>query len=150
MRVVVQRVSSAAVSIDGAERARIGRGLLLLVGIGEGDVEEDAAWIAGKVARLRIFPDDAGQMNRSVVDCDGGLLAISQFTLFASTVKGNRPSFIAAAKPEVAEPLWRRFVEILAAEAKRAVGTGVFAADMQVELVNDGPVTIVIDSRRRE
>lgn len=150
MRVVVQRVSSASVSIAGSERARIDVGLLLLVGIGEGDGDEDLSWMAGKIARLRIFPDAAGLMNKSVVDIDGGLLAISQFTLFAATAKGNRPSFIAAAKPEVAAPFYQRFLELLAGEAQRPVGSGVFAADMQVALVNDGPVTIVIDSRRRE
>lgn len=150
MRSVIQRVTSASVSIGGAQRAAIGRGLLLLVGVGEGDTEADAAWLAGKVARMRIFPDDAGLMNRSVMDIAGGLLAISQFTLFASTAKGNRPSFFAAAKPELAEPLYQRFVADLQRESGLPVGTGVFAADMQVALINDGPVTIIIDSRQRE
>ena len=150
MRTVIQRVASAAVSVDGSERGRIGRGLLILLGVGHEDREEDAAWLAGKLARLRIFPDDAGLMNRSVVDIDGGLLAISQFTLFASTAKGNRPAYLAAAAPAHAEPLYRRFVELLAQAAGRTVATGVFGADMRVELVNDGPVTIVIDSRARE
>lgn len=150
MRTVVQRVASAAVAVDGVERGRIGRGLLILLGVGQDDGEEDAAWLAGKLARLRIFADDAGLMNRSVVDVDGGLLAISQFTLFASTAKGNRPAWLAPAAPARAEPLYRRFVELLAAAAARPVATGVFGADMRVELVNDGPVTIVIDSRARE
>jgi len=150
MRCVVQRVASAAVAIAGVEHARIGRGLLILLGVGVGDQTEDAEWLAGKVARLRIFPDEAGLMNRSLVDSDGGLLAISQFTLFASTATGNRPSYRDAARPELAEPLYRAFVERLSAAAGRPVATGVFAADMRVELINDGPVTIVIDSRRRE
>ena len=150
MRCVVQRVASAAVAIAGVEHARIGRGLLILLGVGQGDADEDAEWLAAKLARLRIFPDDAGLMNRSVVDIDGAVLAISQFTLFASTAKGNRPSYLDAARPELAEPLYRAFVAKLAVAAGRPVATGVFAADMRVELINDGPVTIVIDSRARE
>lgn len=150
MRAVVQRVSSAEVSVAGGTVGAIGRGLLILLGVADGDGEEDAAWLAGKLARLRVFPDDAGLMNRSVVDIDGGLLAISQFTLLASTVKGNRPSYLGAARPELAEPLYQRFVALLAGEAGRPVATGRFGADMRVALVNDGPVTIVIDSRRRE
>jgi D-tyrosyl-tRNA(Tyr) deacylase len=150
MRVILQRVASAAVAIAGVERARIGAGLLILVGVGLGDRDEDARWLAGKVARLRIFPDDAGLMNRSVVERGGELLAISQFTLFASTARGNRPSWLEAASPAQAEPLYARFVGSLAEAARRPVLTGVFGADMRVELVNDGPVTIPIDSRRRE
>ena len=149
MRAVVQRVTSATVAVDGIEHGRIGRGLLILLGVGLGDQVEDADWLAGKLARLRIFPDDAGLMNRSLVDIAGGLLAISQFTLFASTAKGNRPSYLAAAQPAEAEPLYRCFVERLASVSQRPVATGVFGADMRVELVNDGPVTIVIDSRQR-
>ena len=149
MRAVVQRVTSATVAVDGIEHGRIGRGLLILLGVGLGDQVRDADWLAGKLARLRIFPDDAGLMNRSLVDIAGGLLAISQFTLFASTAKGNRPSYLAAAQPAEAEPLYRCFVERLASVAQRPVATGVFGADMRVELVNDGPVTIVIDSRQR-
>ena len=149
MRAVVQRVTSATVAVDGIEHGRIGRGLLILLGVGLGDQVEDADWLAGKLARLRIFPDDAGLMNRSLVDIAGGLLAISQFTLFASTAKGNRPSYLAAAQPAEAEPLYRCFVERLASVAQRPVAPGVFGADMRVELVNDGPVTIVIDSRQR-
>lgn len=150
MRAVIQRVASASVVVAGGERGRIGRGLLVLLGVGHGDEEADAAWLAGKLARLRIFPDEAGLMNRSVVDIDGGLLAISQFTLFASTARGNRPAYLAAAPPLVAEPLYRRFVDLLASAAGRPVASGVFGADMRVELVNDGPVTILIDSRARE
>jgi len=150
MRTVIQRVSSAAVTVNGVEIGRIARGLLILLGIGQGDQVEDAQWLAGKLARLRIFPDHEGLMNRSVVHIDGGLLVISQFTLFASTAKGNRPAYLAAARPEAAEPLYRQFVELLAAAAGRPVATGIFAADMRVELVNEGPVTVVIDSRQRE
>ena len=150
MRGVIQRVRGAAVTIDGAEVARIDRGLLLLVGVEEGDAATDADWLAEKIARMRIFADDDGKMNRSVVDVDGGLLAVSQFTLHASTQKGNRPSFLRAARPEEAVPLYERFLAALEREAGRPVARGVFAADMQVSLVNDGPVTIPIDSRRRE
>lgn len=150
MRCVIQRVSRAAVAIDGVERGAIGRGLLLLVGVEEGDAPADADWLAEKVARMRVFPDDDGKMNRSVVDVDGGLLAVSQFTLLASTQRGNRPGFARAARPEEAVPLYERFLAVLDREAGRPVARGVFAADMQVSLVNDGPVTILVDSRRRE
>lgn len=150
MRCVIQRVSRAAVTIDGDERGAIGRGLLLLLGVEEGDAAEDADWLAEKVARMRVFPDDDGKMNRSVVDIDGGLLAVSQFTLLASTQRGNRPGFSRAARPEEAVPLYERFLAALEREAGRPVARGVFAADMQVSLVNDGPVTILVDSRRRE
>lgn len=150
MRCVIQRVSRAAVTIDGDERGAIGRGLLLLLGVEEGDAADDADWLAEKVARMRVFPDDDGKMNRSVVDVDGGLLAVSQFTLLASTQRGNRPGFSRAARPEEAVPLYERFLAALEHEAGRPVARGVFAADMQVSLVNDGPVTILVDSRRRE
>lgn len=150
MRCVIQRVSRAAVAIDGVERGAIGRGLLLLVGVEEGDAPADADWLAEKVARMRVFPDDDGKMNRSVVDVDGGLLAVSQFTLLASTQRGNRPGFARAARPEEAVPLYERFLAVLEREAGRPVARGVFAADMQVSLVNDGPVTVLVDSRRRE
>ncbi len=150
MRAIIQRVVSASVAIGGTVVGEIGPGLVVLIGIGEGDGEEDVAWMAGKVARLRVFAYDAGLMNRSVVEVVGGILAISQFTLFASTVKGNRPSYLAAARPEVAEPLYRRVVAALDKELGRTVATGVFGADMQVTLVNDGPVSVIIDSRRRE
>jgi len=150
MRCVIQRVSAAAVTIDGTERGAIGRGLLVLVGVEEGDAAADADWLAEKIARMRVFPDDEGKMNRSVVDIDGGLLAVSQFTLLASTQRGNRPGFSRAARPEEAVPLYERFLAALEREAARPVARGVFAADMRVSLVNDGPVTILVDSRRRE
>ena len=150
MRAVIQRVSGASVSIDGDSAGRIGAGLLVLVGVEAGDAAADADWLAGKVAQMRIFPDEAGKMNRSVGEIGGGLLVISQFTLIASTAKGNRPSFIQAARPEEAVPLYERFLAAVETAAGRRPERGVFAADMQVALVNDGPVTIVIDSRRRE
>lgn len=150
MRVVVQRVSSASVTIDGAEKARIGWGLLVLLGIEHDDDIEDAAWLCKKIAALRIFSDEAGLMNRSVQDIQGETLVISQFTLHASTKKGNRPSFIRAARPETAIPLYEKFVEILEQESGRPVHTGTFGADMKVALLNDGPVTLWIDSRARE
>ncbi len=150
MRAVIQRVSEASVTIDADVVGRIGTGLLVLVGVEAGDTPADADWLAGKVTQMRIFADEAGKMNRSVAEVNGGLLVISQFTLLASTAKGNRPSFIEAARPEEAVPLYELFL----AAAESLVGhrpeRGVFAADMQVALVNDGPVTIVIDSRRRE
>mgnify|MGYP003335844008 CR=1 FL=1 len=150
MRAVVQRVSEASVTIAGEEAGRIGVGLLVLVGVEEDDSAADAGWLAAKIAQMRIFPDDDGKMNRSVCDVGGDLLVVSQFTLHASTKKGHRPSFIRAAKPEQAVPLYEQFL----ADIERAVGRrparGVFAADMRVTLVNDGPVTIVIDSRQRE
>lgn len=150
MRAVLQRVSSASVTIDGETVASIATGLLILLGIEDGDGPEDIAWLAPKIARMRIFPDDAGLMNLSVTDCGGGAIVVSQFTLHASTKKGNRPSFIRAARPEVSEPLYRTFCEALEAELARPVGRGRFAADMKVTLVNDGPVTIVIDTKDRE
>jgi len=150
MRCVIQRVSRAEVAIEGRTVGRIGPGLLVLVGVEEGDASADADWSAEKTARMRIFADDAGKMNRSVVDIDGGLLVVSQFTLHASTQKGNRPSFLRAARPEEAVPLYERFLAELERQAGRPVARGVFAADMEVSLVNDGPVTILLDSRRRE
>ena len=150
MRCVIQRVSRAEVAIEGRSVGRIGRGLLVLVGVEEGDGSADADWMAEKTARMRIFADDAGKMNRSVVDIDGGLLVVSQFTLHASTQKGNRPSFLRAARPEEAVPLYERFLSALELQSGRPVARGVFAADMEVSLVNDGPVTILLDSRRRE
>jgi D-tyrosyl-tRNA(Tyr) deacylase len=150
MRAVIQRVSEASVTIAGDVVGRIGPGLLVLVGVEAGDTADDADWLAGKTALMRIFPDEAGKMNRSVAEADGGLLVISQFTLIASTAKGNRPSFIQAARPEEAVPLYERFLTAVEAAAGRRPERGVFAADMKVALVNDGPVTIVVDSRRRE
>lgn len=150
MRVVVQRVSEAAVSVDGVVTGLIGRGLLVLAGFEEADQATDLAWMAQKLVRLRVFPDGEGVMNRSVVDAGGGILAVSQFTLYASTRKGNRPSWGRAARGEVSQPLFDRFVTELTAALGRPVATGVFGADMKLSLVNDGPVTIAIDSRNPE
>ncbi|MFM1905039.1 MAG: hypothetical protein RLZZ440_2939 [Planctomycetota bacterium] len=150
MRVVIQRVSEAAVAIAGREVGRIDTGLVVLVGIETGDGPADAAWLAGKIAALRIFPDEAGKMNRSVCEIGGGLLVVSQFTLHAATARSNRPGFTRAAKPEVAIPLYEAFLADLERETRRRPERGVFGADMQVSLVNDGPVTILIDSRARE
>ncbi len=150
MRCVIQRVTGAEVGVAGDVVGRIGRGLMVLVGVEEGDADADADWLAEKVARMRIFADDEGRMNRSVVDVDGGLLVVSQFTLHASTARGNRPGFTRAARPPEAIPLYERFLAALEREAARPVARGVFGADMRVSLVNDGPVTIPIDSRRRE
>lgn len=150
MRALVQRVASASVHISGVHRAGIRRGLLIFLGIEGADTQEDVSWLSGKIARLRIFGDDTGSMNRSVAEAGGALLVVSQFTLHASTRKGNRPSFIRAAAPEHARPLYEAFLAALAAAAGVAVEQGAFGADMQVHLVNDGPVTLWIDSRARE
>lgn len=150
MRAVVQRVSRAAVAVEGVSVAEIGPGFLVLLGVATDDSEEDVQWMATKIARMRIFADEAQAMNRSVVETGGEALVVSQFTLQASTKKGNRPSFIAAARPEEAVPLYESFVERLSLEIGRPVPTGRFGSDMQVSLVNDGPVTIVIDSKLRE
>jgi D-aminoacyl-tRNA deacylase len=150
MRAVIQRVSEASVSIQGAVRAVIGPGLLVLVGVEESDGPEDVEWLGGKIVRLRVFNDDQGVMNRSVQEAGGDILVISQFTLHASTKKGNRPSYLRAARPERAVPLYEGLVGRLAQELGRPVGTGEFGADMQVRLVNDGPVTIQIDTKSRE
>ena len=149
MRVVIQRVCSASVSIDGKCVASIGHGMLVLCGFEEADEEEDLDWTARKIAALRIFDDEAGVMNRSVVDVGEEILAVSQFTLMASTKKGNRPSYVKAARPETAIPLYERFKEKLATLIGRPVPSGVFGAEMLVSLVNDGPVTICIDSKNR-
>ncbi len=152
MRAVIQRVAEASVTFEDGAVNRIGLGLLVLVGVAESDTGEDVEWLAGKVARMRIFPDDAGLMNRSVQEVPGGgeILAISQFTLYASTRKGNRPSFAGAARPDAAIPRYEQFVSALERELGRPVATGRFGAQMKVALVNDGPVTIVVDSRARE
>ncbi|HOF08369.1 MAG TPA: D-aminoacyl-tRNA deacylase [Opitutaceae bacterium] len=150
MRAVVQRVSSASVSIEGAVVGSIGPGLLVLLGVAEGDTPADGAWLAQKIAQLRIFSDEADRMNRSVQDIAGGVLVVSQFTLFASTRKGTRPSFNAAAAPELANSLYEGFVRQLESILGRPVPTGRFAAMMQVALVNDGPVTLLIDTKTRE
>jgi len=148
MRVVIQRVSRAAVHIEGKTVGAIARGLLILVGVEEADGEEDLVWLCGKIAGMRIFSDPDGKMNLSLVDVGGSALVVSQFTLHASTKKGNRPGFTQAARPETAIPLYERFVAELRTSVP--VETGEFGADMQVELVNDGPVTILMDSKNRE
>ena len=150
MRAVIQRVSSASVTIDGAVRSSIGPGLLVLLGIGHEDGQDDLDWLVKKIAGLRIFNDDAGVMNRSVVEVGGKALVVSQFTLMASTRKGNRPSYIGAAGHEKAIPLYEAFCAALSAAIGCPVGTGEFGADMKVALVNDGPVTICIDTKNRE
>jgi len=149
MRTVIQRVSSASVTIDGRISGRIDRGLLVFVGIEAADTAADGEWLAQKIVKLRLFADEAGLMNRSVADIGGGLLLISQFTLHASTQKGTRPSFNAAARPEHARPLYEQFIVQLTAALGRPVATGEFGAMMQVALVNDGPVTLIIDSQQR-
>jgi D-tyrosyl-tRNA(Tyr) deacylase len=150
MRALVQRVREADVTVDGTVVGAIGCGLLVLAGVTDADDDADRDWLARKIVQLRIFDDDAGVMNRSVVEAGGGILAVSQFTLYASTRKGNRPSYSAAARPEVAQPAFDAFVALLAGLLGKQVPTGVFGADMQVRLVNDGPVTIWLDSRSRE
>ncbi len=150
MRAIIQRVLSAAVAINGNTHAAIEHGLLVLVGAEANDTRTDVEWMSGKIARLRIFNDENGKMNKSVGDINGEILVVSQFTLFASTRTGNRPSFLAAAAPSLAIPLYEQFVAQLGNDHGRPIKTGVFAAEMQITLVNDGPVTIAIDSHRRE
>ena len=150
MRLVIQRVKEASVSIDGEKVSTIGKGLLVLVGVETGDTEEDVKWLVGKTAGLRIFDDENGVMNKSIQNIDGEALAVSQFTLTASTKRGNRPSYIRAAGHELAVPLYEKYCDSLAETLGKPVGRGVFGADMKVALVNDGPVTIIIDSKLKE
>ncbi|MEY4243652.1 MAG: hypothetical protein RLZZ245_1237 [Verrucomicrobiota bacterium] len=150
MRAVTQRVLEASVTIDGEIVAKIGHGLLVLLGVETGDTREDVTWLSGKIAKMRIFPDTDGKMNRSIIDSAGEIIIVSQFTLHASTQKGNRPSFLKSAAPEISEPLYREFCEAVEREIGKSPGRGVFGADMKVSLINDGPVTIFIDSRARE
>ena len=150
MRAVIQRVLEASVRVDGKEISSVGAGLLILLGVEDGDGAEDVAWLAGKVARMRIFSDAEGKMNLSVAETGGGVIVVSQFTLHASTKKGNRPSFLKSAAPAVSEPLYEGFCGALEQELGKPVGRGIFGADMKVALVNDGPVTILIDTRARE
>ncbi len=150
MKTVTQRVQRASVTIDGQVTAQIGKGLLVLIGIEDRDGLEDLEWLAKKIANLRIFDDEQGIMNRSVVEAGGEVMVVSQFTLHASTRKGNRPSYIRASKPEVAIPMYERFCAELALQLGKQVVTGTFGADMKIELINDGPVTILIDSQHRE
>src|SRR5208337_2729153 len=147
MRAVIQRVSQASVMIAGAIKATIQHGLLVLLAIEESDTVQDIEWLSGKIVRLRIFNDEQGLMNRSVLEVGGGILVVSQFTLFASTRKGNRPSFSRSARPETAIPPYEQFLRRLAADFGQPVAAGEFGADMKVSLVNDGPVTIIIDSK---
>lgn len=151
MRVVIQRVKNASVTIGGKMVSSIGEGLMLLVGIEESDSDEDIEWLCQKIVKMRLFNDEEGVMNLPVTSLsDGGMLVVSQFTLMASTKKGNRPSYIRAARPEISEPLYERFVSLLSQIYGKTVQTGRFGADMQVALVNDGPVTIIIDSKERQ
>lgn len=150
MRLVIQRVTEASVTIDGTLHSSIATGLMVLVGVEHGDTVDDARWLAAKTVAMRIFPDDEGVMNRSVIDVAGEVLAVSQFTLTASTRKGNRPSYIRAAGHDTAIPLYQTYCQLVTEALGREVSQGVFGADMKVALVNDGPVTIVIDSKLRE
>lgn len=150
MRILIQRVSEASVRIEQKVQGAIGKGMLILLGIEHEDTREDVAWLIGKITGLRIFSDADGKMNLSLAEVDGGFLVISQFTLHASTKKGNRPSYIRAARPETAIPLYEYFLEQLKETSKAQVETGIFGADMQVALINDGPVSIWIDSKTRE
>lgn len=149
MKVVIQRVMRASVTIDGQLHSSIGEGMMILVGIQADDCDEDIEWLTGKICNLRIFDDENGVMNRSILEAGGDILAVSQFTLMARTKKGNRPSYIDAAKPEISVPLYEQFVNALSREMGKEVKTGVFGADMKVELLNNGPVTIIIDSKNR-
>jgi D-aminoacyl-tRNA deacylase len=150
MIAVIQRVSESNVKIEGEIKGAIGLGLLVLLGIEDADAQEDIEWLSKKIVNLRIFPDDLGVMNRSILDAEGDILLISQFTLHASTKKGNRPSYIKAAKPDYAIPMYEQFIKGLEAELGKKIQTGEFGADMKVLLVNDGPVTIIIDSKNRQ
>ncbi|ELR73120.1 D-tyrosyl-tRNA(Tyr) deacylase [Fulvivirga imtechensis AK7] len=150
MIAVIQRVSESSVKINGKIKGEIGKGLLVLLGIEEADGEEDIDWLSRKIVNMRIFNDENGVMNESLLNVDGDILLISQFTLHASTKKGNRPSYIKAAKPDVAVPLYEKFIAAIESELDKKVQTGEFGADMKVSLVNDGPVTIIVDTRDRK
>jgi D-tyrosyl-tRNA(Tyr) deacylase len=150
MRVIIQRVSQASVTVEGQKTADIQKGLLVLVGIEDADTQEDIDWLTGKIIKIRIFGDENDVMNCSVQDVDGDIILVSQFTLHASTKKGNRPSYIKAAKPDFAIPMYENFVKSLEKEFGKKIQTGIFGADMKVNLLNDGPVTIVMDSKNRE
>ena len=150
MRIVIQRVSEASVSIKGTLKSSIQQGFLILLGIGEDDGEDDVEWLVKKVVNLRVFDDEQGVMNKSILDVNGEILVVSQFTLMASYKKGNRPSYIHAAKHEISIPLYQQFCKRLSAQLGKEVGTGEFGADMQVKLVNDGPVTICMDTKNKE
>ncbi len=150
MRCVIQRVSSASVTINGNVKSAIGNGLLLLVGIEDNDSDEDIEWLSSKIVKLRVFNDDAGVMNCSVQEIGGDILCVSQFTLHASTKKGNRPSYIKASRPDFAIPMYEKFIGQIEKDLERKIFTGEFGTDMKVSLLNDGPVTIIIDSKNRE
>lgn len=150
MRVVIQRAGHASVTINGVCKSSIGKGLMILVGIEETDGKEDIEWLCKKIVNLRVFDDENGVMNKSILEVGGDILVVSQFTLHASTKKGNRPSYIRAAKPEISIPLYEHFCEALSLTLGKPIGTGEFGADMKVELLNDGPVTICIDTKNKE
>ena len=150
MRVVIQRAGHASVTINGVCKSSIGKGLMILVGIEETDGKEDIEWLCKKIVNLRVFDDENGIMNKSILEVGGDILVVSQFTLHASTKKGNRPSYIRAAKPEISIPLYEHFCEALSLALGKPIGTGEFGADMKVELLNDGPVTICIDTKNKE
>lgn len=150
MRVVIQRVSQASVSVDKKITGQISSGLLVLLGVEDADTDEDIQWLSNKIVNLRIFNDDAGVMNKSVMETDGDILLVSQFTLHASTKKGNRPSYVKASKPDVAIPMYEKMIAQLEKDLNKKIQTGIFGADMKVELLNDGPVTIVIDTKNKE
>ena len=150
MRALLQRVREASVTIDGNVTGAIGTGLLVFVGVTDGDSNDDRDWLVHKIVNLRIFDDDAGVMNKSILDAGGSILAVSQFTLYASTKKGQRPSWSAAARPDIAQPIFNAFVATLSIALRKPIATGVFGAPMRIALVNDGPVTIWLDSRTRE
>ena len=150
MRIVIQRVTEANVKVEGKICGKIGHGLLVLVGIEESDSNDDIEWLCKKIVNMRIFDDENGIMNKSIIDIDGNILAISQFTLMAQTKKGNRPSYIRAAKPEISKPLYNEFCKKLSLELGKTVERGIFGADMKVSLLNDGPVTILMDTKNKE
>lgn len=150
MRAVIQRVLATSVVIENRRVAQIESGLLVLLGVEESDLDEDVNWLSKKIANMRIFSDEDGLMNKAIQDIDGGIIVVSQFTLFASTKKGNRPGFTRSAKPKIAMPLYEKFVSRLSIDAAREIQTGEFGADMKVNLINDGPVTIIIDTKDKE
>lgn len=150
MRVVLQRVSGASVTIDNEVIANIDNGLIVLLGVEDKDTQDDISWMSAKISKLRIFSDEKGLMNKSVQDVDGEVILVSQFTLFASTKKGNRPGFTRSAKPEIAIPLYKSFISQLEIDIGKPIQTGIFGADMKIALINDGPVTITIDSKNKE
>ena len=150
MRIIIQRVSSASVTINSAEFSSIDKGLLILLGIEDADTDEDIEWLCGKISRIRIFDDDSGVMNKSVMDVNGDIMVVSQFTLHASIKKGNRPSYIKASKPDFAIPMYEKFIEKMKNTSNGEVKTGQFGAMMDIALINDGPVTIIMDSKDRD